>query len=1131
MILVLSFSLVSNAQTSNDARELPPGILYSFEMKGAQTHRFNFDFNRNDFIQVRVEQKGIDVALKLIDSDGKSLATMDSPNGKNGVEILSFVAEKTGVFTIEVISFNEKAEPGDYTIQLEPVRKATAKDKRRVEVEKLFVEGITARDAGGNFDVSLAKLEEALKGWRELNDNYFAELTALQIKGIENFKKKETANNLFSEAFELLRQNTDEASISAKEKFETALKLFTGIGEKQGQVLSLVGLGNIAERQQNSSGALKNYNDALLLFRDLGNKDFEATILTNIGYIYTKMGDKQKALNSFNLALSIQKSLGNKEYEGKSLVSIGKIYSDLGDKQKALEIYNLALEIQKETGNKFDEALALVSIGKIYDDLGENQKAIEFFELALEIYKNIGDKPGELLTLNNLGVVFVELGENQKALKNFEIILKAYGESGDLHGEATTLNNLGKIYDDLGEKRKALENYSQSLLIRKKLGNQNDIAISLNNIGGIYSSWGNKTKALEFYEQALSLLRSVADKMGEATTLNNIGLVYSEFGESEKALDYYTRALAIRKNVSDKGGEATTLNNIGSVYSSLDEKVKALDFYRQSLTLLKKVGDRNGEARTLNNIGLIYSDLGNRKKSLEFYNLALPISRAVGDKEGESNTLSNIGSVYLAFGENEKALKYFELSLPLSQTIGDKDGEATTLNNIGRVFDDAGEKQKALEYFNRAVPVFRELGNRKNEGIVLSNIGRIYDDLGDKKKALDFYFKALPISQVVGDKTGVAVTLNNMMYVWNDLKNPRLAIFYGKQAVNVFQDLRSNIKTLDKETQRNYLKKIEKSYRRLADILVENGRIAEAEQVLAMLKEEEYFAFLRRGDDVAKDLLGKLTLSADEQAAFKRYEEIADKITALGKEQGELYAESLKFDAGKFPKQSRLDEIEKQIADANKVFNAFLDQLKLTFGEEDKRIASVESDTQALLKELGEPRTVIISTIAGEDKLSLIVTTSDAQRAHTVNIKTADLNRLVLEFRDAAKNPYIDPRPAGKKLYDVLFPAGLQKDLDNIKADTIVWSLDGTLRYAPISALWDGQKYLIERYAVSIITLASRSKLDAPPPDKTNWKVLGAGVSNRKRRLKTRTARRRNFPLSPLFRKNYAASSTMRRWR
>src|SRR5579884_373666 len=57
----------------------------------------------------------------------------------------------------------------------------------------------------------------------------------------------------------------------------------------------------------------------------------------------------------------------------------------------------------------------------------------------------------------------------------------------------------------------------------------------------------------------------------------------------------------------------------------------------------------------------------------------------------------------------------------------------------------------------------------------------------------------------------------------------------------------------------------------------------------------------------------------------------------------------------------------------------------------------------------------------------------------------------------------------------------------------LMWSLDGTLRYLPIEALWDGKQYLLQRFQSAVFTPASLSRLaDETSPD---WTVLGLGVS------------------------------------
>jgi len=56
-----------------------------------------------------------------------------------------------------------------------------------------------------------------------------------------------------------------------------------------------------------------------------------------------------------------------------------------------------------------------------------------------------------------------------------------------------------------------------------------------------------------------------------------------------------------------------------------------------------------------------------------------------------------------------------------------------------------------------------------------------------------------------------------------------------------------------------------------------------------------------------------------------------------------------------------------------------------------------------------------------------------------------------------------------------------------------MWSLDGVLRYVPVSALHDGKQYLVERYRNVVFTPASQARLkDAPA---RNWDALGLGVS------------------------------------
>jgi len=56
-----------------------------------------------------------------------------------------------------------------------------------------------------------------------------------------------------------------------------------------------------------------------------------------------------------------------------------------------------------------------------------------------------------------------------------------------------------------------------------------------------------------------------------------------------------------------------------------------------------------------------------------------------------------------------------------------------------------------------------------------------------------------------------------------------------------------------------------------------------------------------------------------------------------------------------------------------------------------------------------------------------------------------------------------------------------------------MWSLDGSLRYLPLAALYDGEQYLVERFGLSVFTPASNARLKDRPS--AEWKAAGFGVT------------------------------------
>ena len=92
------------------------------------------------------------------------------------------------------------------------------------------------------------------------------------------------------------------------------------------------------------------------------------------------------------------------------------------------------------------------------------------------------------------------------------------------------------------------------------------------------------------------------------------------------------------------------------------------------------------------------------------------------------------------------------------------------------------------------------------------------------------------------------MTLNNLGYTLESLNYPVLAIVYFKQAVNVFEiirtDIRENDQRLDQDFQKSFTNEVADSYRKLADLLLQQDRIFEAQRVLDLLKVQELYDYL-----------------------------------------------------------------------------------------------------------------------------------------------------------------------------------------------------------------------------------------------------------------------------------------------
>ena len=124
---------------------LPFGKTIDREPSVREKHCYSFTLEAGQFVQALVEQRGINVSVRIFGQDGKLLTSIDRINSIHGPENASLIAPSSGVYRIQIESLSASVR-GLYRITLTEPRAATPSDEKRVAAEKLISEAEDLRE-------------------------------------------------------------------------------------------------------------------------------------------------------------------------------------------------------------------------------------------------------------------------------------------------------------------------------------------------------------------------------------------------------------------------------------------------------------------------------------------------------------------------------------------------------------------------------------------------------------------------------------------------------------------------------------------------------------------------------------------------------------------------------------------------------------------------------------------------------------------------------------------------------------------------------------------------------------------------------------------------------------------------
>ncbi|NJN74054.1 MAG: CHAT domain-containing protein [Limnothrix sp. RL_2_0] len=480
----------------------------------------------------------------------------------------------------------------------------------------------------------------------------------------------------------------------------------------------------------------------------------------------------------------------------------------------------------------------------------------------------------------------------------------------------------------------------------------------------------------------------------------------------------------------------------------------------------------------------------------------IPILLAQSEQKTDADILFDEGWTAFEKGTAEgyqQAIEKWEEALILYEQQQNDEKIALTNLALGFLHSNLGYKEQSLNYYQQSLTAYRKINDRRGEATILTNIGRVYSALGEKEEALAYYEEALPLLRAVGNRNFEAALFNNFGGLLQE-EQPELAIIFYKQSVNIYETLRKDIEQLDSDIQQTYLSTIEDTYRRLADLLLQENRVFEAQRVLDLLKVQELDGIfgnvqVRSGSDLG------IFHRSPEADFLERYNDQLRKEIALGAERTKLIA--LSQTVGLTDTQTqRFRELERLQNSASSSLQAFINrddiqqlisELRANFAENDPTIdLNQRADLREILQSLeqqGQKAAFLYPFILG-DRLELVLITSSTNAiSRSVKISRTELNQLIINAGTALKdrNSVNSDYTALEELHEVLITP-IEAALDEAGIQTIVYAPDGALRYIPLAALRNKaeQNWLIDKYQVNNITALSLKTFGRNAPQRLN---------------------------------------------
>ncbi|MUG91203.1 CHAT domain-containing protein [Scytonema sp. UIC 10036] len=589
--------------------------------------------------------------------------------------------------------------------------------------------------------------------------------------------------------------------------------------------------------------------------------------------------------------------------------------------------------------------------------------------------------------------------------------------------------------------------------------------------GEVLYQAGRFTEAVTVLQQAVRISQKSGDRITQATALTNLSLVFKQLGswqEASQAIDTSLSLLGWKDNqkltVNNRKTDlleilAQTLDIQGELQLSRGQADVSLKTWQQAEQIWKRIGNNTGVTRDRINQAQALRVSGFYSRSLDVLNEVSQQLKTQPDSLEKVTALRSLGNAQQQFGDLEQSSKNLKLSLEIAQRLKlplEISLAEFSLGNTARGLNDT--KSSIIHYENAAkvapTPLTKVQAQINQLSLLVENqqiaeaktleptiqsqlpslptnqagiyarinFARNLLKIGNKKDIAEILASSVQQAKTIGDERAQSYALGSLGEVYEQNRQWQEAQDLTQQALFVAQKINASDIAYRWEWQLGRLLKAQENIQ---------GAIAAYDTAVATL------------ESLRSDLVA---VNREVQFNFR------DSVEPIYRQSVELLLQEGKPDLDKARK--RIEAL--QLAELDNFF----------------REACLSNQFVVLDKvvDRDNPNTAIFYPILLDNHLEVILKLPNQplmRRTSVVNLQ--EVEQAVTKMRQTIVEPDALKKfqAVSQQLYDWLIKP-VESELKNSKVNTLVFIPDGLLRNLPMSALYDGALYLVQKYAVAI---------------------------------------------------------------